>query len=149
MYINQNMFMPNAYFPVCHDLPQKLLKAMQGERDARLYYQQLLNMTPSDEDREIISHFFEDEGKHYANFSRLYMQLTGRQPVLPPPQAPHIPSYIEGVKQSIFDETDAYEFYRDTYLCTNNPIAKEIFFEAMTDENEHAIRLNYLYTKNK
>jgi len=58
-------------------------------------------------------------------------------------------NYIEGIEQAILDELEAYEFYRDIYLSSNNPIVKEIFFEAFTDENEHAAYLNYLYTRNK
>lgn len=146
--MNINMNMGNSYFPACSDLPERLIKAMTGEQDARLYYQKLMTMAPTTDEKNVINKIYEDEKKHYNNFSRLYTELTGRQPSLPSPQSPNIPSYVEGLKKAIFDETDAYEFYRDTFMCTTNPTAKEIFFEALTDENEHAMRLNYLYSTN-
>lgn len=149
MYPYQGVNQPNRFFPVCRDLPERLIKAMTGEQNARRYYQQLMSMAPSEEDKAVIAQIYDDEGKHFENFNTLYKNITGQQPALPPPEVPNIPTYLQGVEKAIFDETDAYEFYRDTYMCTINPIAKEIFFEAFTDENEHAIRLTYLYSKNK
>ena len=131
------------------DLEQRLLKALKGEQDAIKYYEKLITMAASEEDKNIISKIYKDEGDHFNNFRKFYIQLTSRKPMLPPPEAPNIPNYIEGIKKAIMDETDTYGFYKDTYLCTNNPIAKEIFLDAFTDENEHAIRFNYLFTKNK
>lgn len=138
-----------AYLTVNQDLSQKLIKAMTGEQNARRYYETLTTMTRSEEDKRLISKFIQDEKKHFNNFYRLYIAFTGHQPMLPPVKQPKIPSYIEGIKQSIMDETDTYEFYRDVYLSSFNPMVRQNFFEAFTDENEHAIRLNYLYTKNK
>lgn len=140
---------PQSYIPMCTDLPQRLLKALKGEQDARAFYGSLAAMAQDEMDKRVISQIANDEKKHFNNFARLYMDLTGRRPNLPPPEKPNIPNYLAGIEKAIFDETDAYEFYRDTILCTNNPIAKQIFFEAMTDENEHAVRLNFLYSKNK
>lgn len=138
-----------GYIAVNQELSQKLIKAMTGEQDAREYYETLMTMTRSQEDRKIISKIMEDEKKHFNNFYRLYITLTGHQPILPPVQQLRISSYVEGIKKSIMDETDAYEFYRDIYLAYLNPMVRQIFLEAFTDENEHAIRLNYLYAKNK
>lgn len=143
------MRMPDGYIASCSDLKERLLKALKGEQDARRFYSELVKLAKYEEDKKIITEITLDERKHFNNFRRLYIELTGKEPALPPQERPVIKSYIEGLKTAIMDETEAYEFYRDTFLCTNNPIGKQIFLEAFTDENEHAIRLNYLFTKNK
>lgn len=140
---------PQEYIPVCVDLPQRLLKALKGEQDAILFYQALMTMTDGQVDKEVITEIISDEKKHFSNYSSLYTAITGRRPPLPKPEKPNIPSYLDGIEKAIFDETDAYDFYKDTFLCTNNQIAKQLFLDAFTDENNHAMRLNFLYSKNK
>lgn len=74
--------------------------------------------------------------------------ITGTCPVLPPLTPPTFPNYLAGVEPTILDELDAYEFYRDIYLASSDHMVRNIFFKALTDENEHAAHLNYLFTKN-
>lgn len=128
--------------------PEQLIRAMKGEAEARLFYERLIQMAPNLQEAEIIRHFLNDEIKHYRNFRMLYRRLTGNEPVLPPLNLSTFTTYVEGVEQAILDELEAYEFYRDIYLCSWNHMVRNIFFEALTDENEHAAHLNYLYTKN-
>lgn len=129
--------------------PAQLLKAMKGEAEARKYYKRLLGMAPNEKEEDIIEHFYEDETKHFSKFRMLFEMITGKEPELGSVKAPDFDSYLDGVEQAILDELEAYEFYRDIYLSSNNPIVRDVFFEALTDENEHAAHLNYLYTKNK
>lgn len=128
--------------------PGQLFKGMKGEAEARRFYRKLIDLAPNEKEADIINHFFEDEAKHYSKFKMLYEMLTGKVPELPKPEAPDFSTYVEGVEQAILDELEAYEFYRDIYLSTSNMMVRDIFFEALTDENEHAAHLNYLYTKN-
>lgn len=129
--------------------PGQLVKAMKGEAEAGRYYKKLIGLAPDEKEADIINHFLEDEAKHYSKFKMLYKMFTGKVPELPTPVPPDFSTYTEGVEQAILDELEAYEFYRDIYLSTNNMIVRDIFFEALTDENEHAAHLNYLYSKNR
>lgn len=129
--------------------PAQLLKAMTGEAEARKYYKRLISMAPDEKEADIIDHFYEDETKHFSKFRMLFEMTTGKEPELTNINSPDFDSYVEGIEKAILDELEAYEFYRYIYLSSNNPIVMEIFFEAFTDENEHAAHLNYLYTKNK
>ncbi|SHH62914.1 Rubrerythrin [Caloranaerobacter azorensis DSM 13643] len=129
--------------------PNQLIQAMKGELEAIEYYERLIKMAPNREEANIIRAFYEDEKKHYNNFRRLYMMMTGRPPIILPVNKPKIKSYLQGIEQAILDELKAYEFYRDIYLSNINPYVRNTFFEAFTDENEHAAHLNYIYTKNK
>lgn len=129
--------------------PAQLLKAMNGEASARKYYKKLAGMAPDEKEADIIEHFYEEETKHLSKFRMLFEMTTGKEPELTGVKQPSFDNYLEGIEQAILDELEAYEFYRDIYLSSNNPMVREIFFEAFTDENEHAAHLNYLYTKNK
>lgn len=129
--------------------PAQLVKAMKNEAEAIKYYKKLMGMAPNEKEEELIEHFYEDETKHLSKFRMLFEMITGKEPELGSLKPPDFESYLEGVEKAILDELKAYEFYRDIYISGNNPIVKDIFFEAMTDENEHAACLNYLYTKNK
>lgn len=129
--------------------PEQLIKAMKGEAEARLYYQKLMKMAPNEQEADIISNFFKDETKHFSKFRMLYIMLTGTEPELPPLTAPTFKTYLEGIELAILDELAAYDYYRDIYLGSYNLRVRDIFFEALTDENEHAAHLNYLFTKNK
>lgn len=129
--------------------PAQLLKAMRGEAETKKYYKRLADLAPSEREEDIIEHFIEDETKHLSKFKMLFEMITGKGPELTHIKQPVFDDYLEGIEQAILNELEAYEFYRDIYLSNNNPIVRDIFFEAMTDENEHAAHLNYLYTKNK
>lgn len=129
--------------------PNQLIQAMKGELEAIKYYERLIKMALNQEEADIIRDFYKDEKKHYNNFRRLYIMMTGKQPIIPSINMPKFENYLQGVEQAILDELDAYEFYRDIYLSNINPYVRSLFFEAFTDENEHAAHLNYLYTKNK
>jgi rubrerythrin len=128
--------------------PAQLLKAMRGEAEARKYYKKLIGMAPNEKEADIIEHFYEDETKHLSKFRMLFEMITGNEPEISNAKSPDFDSYIKGIEQAIFDELEAYEFYRDIYLSSKNQLVRDIFFEALTDENEHAAHLNYLYTKN-
>ena len=61
---------------------------------------------------------------------------------------PEFESYIEGIEHAIPKELEACEFY-GTYTLPAAIRLSECIFEALTDENEHAVYLNYLYTRTK
>lgn len=129
--------------------PAQLLKAMREEAKARKHYKKLAGMAPDEKEADIIEHFYEDETKHLSKFRMLFEMITGKEPELSNIASPGFGSYLEGIEQAILDELEAYEFYRDIYLSGSNPMVRDMFLEAFTDENEHAAYLNYLYTRNK
>ena len=127
--------------------PELLLHAMQGELDAISFYQQLMKMTSDQQDISLITDIHNDEVKHFKLFHNLYRQLYGVDAPTIRPREPNIVSFREGVKQAILDELESYELYYEIYLSSTNPTVRNIFFEAMADENEHAAKFNFMYTK--
>ena len=128
---------------------ESLLKAIKDEQDAIMFYKILITIVPDKQDENLIRDIHNDEVKHFTQLFNLYKQMTGQNPQIPLPKQPRIPSYIDGVKKAILDELDAFEFYRDIYITNTSPEIRNIFFEALTDENEHAAKFNYMYTKSK
>lgn len=127
--------------------PEILIDAMQGERNTIYFYEKLSEMTNDIENIEIIEHAHDDEVKHFKMFANLYKKLYCKEIPCFSPNNVNIVSFTTGVKQSIIDELDAYEMYRNIYLYNFNPFIRNIFFEALTDENEHAAKFNYIFTK--
>ena len=128
---------------------QELLKAMTGELEAQRYYSELIKLTNDPQEKEIINMIINDEKKHFLSFRNLYIAITGVEPPIPEIPTPKIENFVAGVEKSILDELEAYEFYKTVYISTSNLHVKDIFFQAFTDEIEHAIYFNYFYTKNK
>lgn len=124
-----------------------LIDAMQGEINAMYFYEKLSEMTNDVDDIKIIENIHDDEVKHFNMFAELYKNLYVKDLSCFTPNNINIVSFIFGVKKSIIYELDASEMYRNIYLFNSNETIKSIFFEAFTDENEHAAKLNYLYTK--
>lgn len=126
------------------DLVPALLRAIQGEAEARQAYLKLLPMAHTGEAVSNIRTILDDELKHLQVFTGLLANLA---PVCPAPvrvPEPALADYEEGIREAYYDELDAAEFYRSVMLCATDPQVWRSFFEAMTDEMEHATRLNRL-----
>ncbi|NPV71743.1 MAG: ferritin-like domain-containing protein [Firmicutes bacterium] len=140
---------PGGPYPVppygpTQQLALNILEAIQGELKAAQVYRRLLQMATTQEDRENLQQILDDELKHLRMFTDLYARLTCMSP--PPAQVtpPTFTTYMEGLKGAYYDELEAAEFYRSILLSTCDGQVQRVFFEAMTDEMEHAIRLNRL-----
>jgi rubrerythrin len=117
-------------------------KNMQDQATAAAFYTQLMARTEDPAVREHIRHARDDELKHYRMLSRLHQALSGRTfEAAPRPVA--FTSITAGLKQAMDDEYEAFEEYRQIYLSQSNERIRNIFFELMTDELEHATRFNY------
>jgi len=125
---------------------EQLAKAIEGKRDAVAYYEYAKTLTGDEKHRKTLDGIIKDEQKHLAKFSELYRRKFGGQ-VEGSPAMPEVHEFNAALRMAVSDELDAYEFYRDIYMdCTSEQV-RVPFFEAMTDENEHAIRLNLMYTE--
>ncbi|MFC4769360.1 ferritin family protein [Effusibacillus consociatus] len=121
-----------------------LEKAINGEAEAVRFYAKLMNMAPDERQRASIKHAHDDEIKHYKMFTALYHQLTGREAPVGITETA-FESYKEGIRTAFDHELEAAELYREMYLATQIPAIRDVFFEAMTDEMEHAQRFAFIY----
>lgn len=125
-------------------LIQDVYRAIVDEATAADFYTRLLQQAANPLHKDFITHARNDELHHLRAFTRLYVHLTGQQPrysITPV----RFESFREGVLKAFQDELEAAEFYRDIMLSVTDPMIRDTFLYAMTDEMEHATRFSFIY----
>lgn len=123
-----------------------LLEAMKDERADREKYRIMMEMARDPRVRRQINFAFEDEGKHYKMFQQILFKLTGKMTDVPVPEIKRPANLIEGVESSIDGELEAVELYRDILAMLPTKQMRDMLYEIITDEQEHAVRFTYLYS---
>jgi rubrerythrin len=108
-----------------------------------------MDMTKSDKIRKQIEFAFNDEGKHYKMFQQIYYTLTGQYIDIPMQEPQKNEKFIELIESSINGELEAVELYRKIRSMLPNTQLRDMLFEIITDEQEHATRFVYLYSMEK
>jgi rubrerythrin len=140
MYYTENAY-PNAL--------QLIVESVQSEREDELFYDYLLGLAPTAEQREIIASIRDDERKHNKMFREIYYQLTGLDiPAAPDTTFQPPESYLEGIRIALFGELGAVERYRQILFGMGFLPFRNMVTEIYTDELKHASKWNYLYTLN-
>ncbi|MFD1205788.1 MULTISPECIES: ferritin-like domain-containing protein [Sporosarcina] len=122
----------------------QLKQAIEEEYKAYYFYRSMYEQTQDPLWRDFIQHIYEDEKSHYEMFQQLYYMMTGT--FVQNPKKP-VPCYNfkECVKQSLIDELEAVEMYKEMLLTIPFQQAYNPLFIAMHDEMEHAIRMSTIY----
>lgn len=129
---------------------QHIKESVQGEREDELFYQYLISIAPTQEEKEIIASIRDDERKHNQMFRRIYWNFTGQEVQnVNGEQFEKPANYIAGIKKALFGELKAVEKYRRIKQCLPEGIYQHMLFEIITDELKHATKYNYLFTLNK
>ncbi|MYL32874.1 ferritin-like domain-containing protein [Pontibacillus yanchengensis] len=122
-------------------------KAVQGEREDELFYDYLIAVAPTTEDKEIITSIRNDEQKHNKMFRQIYRDFTGEEITDTDDESFQKPnSFEEGVKKALFGELAAVEKYRDIRAGLPTRYYRDMVFEILTDELKHADKYNYILT---
>ncbi|TCZ77095.1 ferritin-like domain-containing protein [Paenibacillus albiflavus] len=132
-------------------IPYMILQSISGERSDELFYQQLIQLAPTENEKKIIAGIRDDERKHNQMFRNIYQQLTCTIPNVSESmeeQGETVTNYLEGIEKALFGELKAFEKYR-TIFFNIQPQFRDMIFEIMTDEIKHASYYNYLFAKNK
>jgi rubrerythrin len=123
-------------------LIQEIEKAMQDQATAAAFYQELMDQAGDPVVKDYINHAREDEIKHYRMLGDLHREIAGR-PFDARPQKVEYANLAAGLFRAMNNEYEAMEFYRGIYLRNPEKRVRDVFFELMTDELEHATRFNY------
>ncbi len=130
----------NHCYAVPAEFVDMLETAMANEAGAIEFYMGLASIAPRPEYRETLETIAADERKHLQSFRALYCQLTCSYPQVRP-AVETAPDFAAGITMAIKDELEAYEMYRDMLLMVCQQEYRDVMFEAMTDEMEHAVYL--------
>lgn len=124
-------------------------QAVQGEINDGLFYNYLISQAPTNEEKVIISAIKEEELRHSKQFEGIYRDFTGMGIPTEEDENFEIPnSYLEGVKNALFDELRDVVKYRAIRRRLPEGIYKEVLFDIITDELMHVSMFNYLFTLN-
>jgi rubrerythrin len=123
-----------------------VMKAIIGEATAIDFYSRLQKEATNPVQREFIREALYDEQKHLHAFTKLYVYLTGKQPVYQI-QPVQVKTYREGLLYAMKDELEARSFYAEMMLSTTDQLIIDTFSFAMHDEIEHAITFSFSYNQ--
>lgn len=127
-----------------------MFEAVQGEKEDRLFYEYLISVAPTQEDKEIISSIRDDEIRHNLMFKKMYKDFTGQEVMDVTAEGFKKPaSYTDGIQQALFGELKAVEKYREIRKGLPDRQNRDVVFEILTDELKHAAKYNFLYTENR
>ncbi len=142
--------------PDCSDVGRYILEmikeAIRDERADGRFYDNIANMLTDENDKKIMHKLHHDENKHEKIFMEIFEMITGEKPdesQLEADDKPVSDDMTENFENSIFDEISAVEFYRKLYFVFLNQEIRDALFEILTDEQNHADVLNYMYSKYK
>lgn len=120
-------------------------QSVRNEKEDELFYDYLISVAPSEEDKVIIQSIRDDERKHNRMFRSIYQAFTGQtiagQPDI---QFEKPKSYIDGIRKALFGELAAMERYRDIRAGLPDRYYRDMVFEILTDEMKHADKYNYI-----
>lgn len=127
-----------------------LIMAIEDEIHDKEYYRKLINKATCRDDKEILRQISLDEQKHERIFTDIYQKVTGEKPHI---SIKTVRDLSENVlldfEKSIFDEMEAVEFYRQIYFLFLDVEIRDMLYEIITDEQNHAVKMTYLYSKYK
>ena len=143
----------NPYMMYDMNLLEKSLegikKAVQGEKEDELFYDYLISVAPTDDEKKIIASIRDDERGHNKMFRQIYKSITGVD--VPPGDDEEFVkpiSYLDGIKKALFGELAAVEKYREIRRGLPSTMYRDMLFNIITDEIKHSAKYNYLFTLN-
>lgn len=123
---------------------ESILEGIKREASAIELYRQLANAAPNQQHKNDILHALEGKKAHLMQFTNLYVNLTGTQPVYQVDEVP-FRSYQDGLQKAYEAEVKGYEEYQKSYLLTQHPQVRHVFLWALTGEQENAARVGFLH----
>ena len=124
--------------------------AVQGEKEDELFYDYLISVAPTNDEKQIITSIRDDERYHNKTFKQIYNNITGIDVMISDDEEEFVKpaSYLEGIKKALFGELGAVERYREIRRGLPSTMYRDILFNIITDEIKHSAKYNYLFTLN-
>lgn len=130
-------------------LVNDIQKAINAEYSAVSCYEKLSKMASAKQEQKKILEIQQDEKRHLEEFSKIYTNLTGRQPSYQIiEECPD--KYRAGLQFAFQDEQKAVDFYLDIADKSTDSYIKSRFQRAAADEQNHAVWfLSFLSNPNR
>jgi len=120
---------------------------MENKQKSLSFYEELFCIIDQ-KDKSIINSITLDETKHYKLLHCIYTLLNDSDPEKTDTEKAVVSENIsENIETAILEKAENTKLYRELMSSAFAAEIREMLFEIMTDEMNHAILLNYLYTK--
>lgn len=127
----------------------EIRKAVQGEREDELFYDYLISLAPTKDEKEIIESIRNDERKHNQLFRKIYKDFTGNDiNTMNEENLKKPSSFMDGIRTALFGELKAVDKYKAIRRALPIGAYKDMLFDIIMDELKHASKYNYLFTLN-
>lgn len=124
--------------------------AIQKEKDDVEFYNVLIELAPTEEEKVMLTTIRDDELKHGRMYRKMYREITGEEAQVSDQVQLELPkTYVEGIIEAIFHEFDALDKYNTIQYGLQSELYQDMLLEIRADEFKHGSTLNYLYTLNK
>lgn len=123
--------------------------AAADEIEAAEHYARLAEAAPNEADKNMLRGMHFDELKHYKMLLNMYKALTGHDMMEDKPELEASENFLYNIQECFFEELEDVEFYRTLLLAFLNLEIRDWLYEIITDEQNHAQKLNFLYSKYK
>lgn len=134
---------PNQYI-------SKLIETeISAETMTNKFYNALVEKSTDIDDKKMLKEISMDEEKHRKMLTQLYTELNGKKPEIKEEDIQIINTLCENFANAIGAELDTVEKYRVLLFAFEKAEYKNMIMEIIFDEQNHAAKLNYLYSKNK
>jgi mannose-6-phosphate isomerase-like protein (cupin superfamily)/rubrerythrin len=121
----------------------ELLEGIKREASTIDLYSRLAKVAPNQKQKNEILHAMQANQSHLIQFTNLYINLTGSQPVYQVERVPFY-TYQEGLQKAYKAEAVGYHEYLRSYQLTQDPYFQKVFLWALTGEQENASRVSLL-----
>ncbi|WP_410769613.1 ferritin-like domain-containing protein [Fontibacillus sp. BL9] len=131
------------------DALELIRNSVQGERNDELFYDQLIQLAPNQEQAQVIISIRNDERGHNQMFRQMYRELTGYEVTGVSNELPdRVYSYVAGLQKAFQGELSAVEKYRKIWFGLPCGIYKDTLYGIILDEQKHAAKYNNLLLQN-
>lgn len=142
--------MNQSITPCLGDALNLIRESVGSEREDELFYDYLISVAPTQDEKDIIASIRNDERHHNQMFRSIYRDFTGQEVQTTDGEAFVKPDdYLDGIKTALFGELKAVEKYRKIRQCLPHGPYRDMLFEIITDELKHASKYNYLFALNR
>ena len=138
-----------TYNPQLQKALEGIKKAVQGESEDEAFYNYLISIAPTKEEKDILTSIRDEERGHSAVFRQIYKALMATE--IPPAKEATFEkpqSYLEGLTRALLGELGAVEKYREIMKGLPTTLYRDLLVDIITDELKHAAKYNYLITLN-
>ncbi len=112
------------------------------------FYSELANSVRDIDDKKMLEEMSLDEKKHFEMLSDIYTKLTNEKYTPKEKETPEIDKdFLKNIAASIKAELNTVEAYRPILFALENTQFKNYMMEIISDEQNHAALLNYMYSK--